>query len=84
MPAGTPVAIYTGSEYLRQGATSWLAAWRRRGWRTKDGGEVKNRDLWERLGALLKVRPVSWPPPDDEARAEIARLQPGAPAADPE
>jgi len=83
VPPGTTAAVYTASEYLRQGATSWLAGWRRRGWRTQDGGEVKNRDLWERLGALLKVRPVVWPPLDDEARAEIARLQPGAEMDDP-
>lgn len=75
LPPDLPAAIYTASEYLRQGATVWLAGWRRRGWRTKDGGEVKNRDAWERLAALLAARPVAWPPVDEAARAEIAGLE---------
>jgi ribonuclease HI len=78
LPPGPSAAVYTGSEYLRQGAVNWLPAWRLRGWRTKDGGEVKNRDAWERLGELLKVRSVVWPEVDEAARAEIERLEEAA------
>jgi ribonuclease HI len=28
------VAIYTDSEYVRNGITSWIHGWKRRGWRT--------------------------------------------------
>ena len=45
------VVLCTDSQYVRQGITEWLANWERRGWRTAAGGEVKNRDLWERLHA---------------------------------
>jgi ribonuclease HI len=46
------IEIRTDSSYLVHGMTRWMAAWRRRGWRTATGSEVLNRDLWERLDAL--------------------------------
>ena len=51
-----PVAIYTDSTYLIQGITQWVWGWRKKGWRTAAGGEVLNRDLWERLFALTSAR----------------------------
>jgi ribonuclease HI len=51
-----PVAIYTDSTYLIQGITRWVWGWRRRGWRTVQGGDVLNRDLWEELSALVDAR----------------------------
>ncbi len=46
------VALYTDSQYLRQGITTWLADWKRRDWRTSDRKPVKNQDLWRELDAL--------------------------------
>src|SRR5262245_51078436 len=43
------VIVYTDSTYLIQGITQWVFGWRRNGWRTSSGGDVVNRDLWERL-----------------------------------
>jgi ribonuclease HI len=56
--AGKPgsVALYTDSTYVIRGIREWIHAWRRRGWRTVEGGEVQNRDLWERLAALASAR----------------------------
>lgn len=55
---GTPgvVAIYTDSTYVIQGITQWVWGWRTRGWKTAQGGEVLNRELWERLSALVGAR----------------------------
>ena len=50
--ANRPALLYTDSTYLIQGITKWISAWRRRGWTTASGGDVLNRDLWERLDAL--------------------------------
>ena len=61
LPPGTSVAIYTGSDYLRNGATRWLAAWKRRGWKTQEGQPVQNRELWERLDKAMAARRVIWP-----------------------
>jgi ribonuclease HI len=50
-PSTAPVAVHTDSTYVMRGIREWIQAWRRRGWRTADGGEVVNRDLWEALAA---------------------------------
>ena len=51
-----PVDIYTDSTYLIQGITQWVWAWRRRGWKTAEGGDVLNRELWEQLSSLVGAR----------------------------
>lgn len=50
------VAIYTDSTYVIQGITKWVWGWRKRGWKTADGGDVLNRELWERLSLLVSAR----------------------------
>lgn len=61
LPPGISVAVYTGSDYLRNGATRWLPGWKRRNWTTQEGAPVSNRELWERLDAALAARRVEWP-----------------------
>lgn len=51
-----PVAIYTDSSYVIKGITQWVWSWTRRGWKTAEGGDVLNRDLWERLASLVSAR----------------------------
>lgn len=57
-----PVKLYTDSGYLIQGITAWISGWKRKGWRTADGKDVLNRDLWEALDALAAARRgrLSW------------------------
>ena len=54
------VALYTDSQYVRQGIMQWLPNWVRRGWRTAAGEPVKNRDLWERLHAASQRHRIEW------------------------
>lgn len=54
-----PVRIFCANDYVVDGAKSWLAAWQERGWRTKDGKEVGNRDLWQQLAPLLRGN-IEW------------------------
>ncbi|HTV90879.1 MAG TPA: ribonuclease HI [Stellaceae bacterium] len=54
------VKLYTDSQYLRDGITRWLPAWKSRGWRTADKKPVKNRDLWQRLEAAAAPHAVEW------------------------
>ena len=54
------VEIYTDSEYVKKGITEWLAAWKRRGWRTADRKPVKNADLWRELDAAAGRHRVRW------------------------
>jgi ribonuclease HI len=50
------VAIYMDSTYVIKGITEWIWGWRRRGWKTAEGTEVLNRDLWEQLARLVDTR----------------------------
>jgi ribonuclease HI len=47
------VNLYLDSEYVRQGITQWIHAWKLKGWRTSTKKEVKNVDLWKRLDDLV-------------------------------
>ena len=54
------VRLFADSEYLRKGITTWLPAWKARGWQTADKKPVKNQDLWERLEQALARHRVEW------------------------
>jgi ribonuclease HI len=54
------VAITTDSIYVKDGIGRWLPNWKRRGWKTADKKDVKNRDLWERLDAACQRHKVEW------------------------
>ena len=53
------VVVYTDSQYLKNGITSWLPGWKRRGWKRK-GGVLKNVDLWKQLDQLVGHHDVEW------------------------
>ena len=54
------VVLTTDSEYVRQGITSWLENWKKRGWKTASKKPVKNVDLWQRLEAEAAQHQVEW------------------------
>lgn len=54
------VDLHTDSEYVRQGITTWIHGWKRRGWRTADGKPVKNMELWTALDAAASRHTVRW------------------------
>lgn len=54
------VALYTDSNYVRNGITQWLANWKRNGWRTAAKKPVKNAELWQQLEAACARHEVSW------------------------
>ena len=54
------IHLHTDSEYLRQGITTWIHAWKKRGWKTADKKPVKNQDLWERLDQAIATHDVKW------------------------
>ncbi len=53
------VEIYTDSEYLRRGVTEWLAGWKARDWRRKNG-PLANADLWQALDTSQAIHSVRW------------------------
>ncbi|MGO4573478.1 ribonuclease HI [Microvirga sp. 2TAF3] len=54
------VDLFTDSQYVRQGITSWMHNWKRRGWRTADNKPVKNEDLWRALDEAASRHKVEW------------------------
>jgi ribonuclease HI len=54
------VHLYTASDYLKDGATTWISGWRSRGWTTREGKPVANRSLWQRLATLVNRHEVHW------------------------
>ncbi len=54
------IDVWTDSQYVRQGITSWLPGWKTNGWRTADKKPVKNADLWQRLDAARTRHEVRW------------------------
>ncbi len=54
------VDLYTDSQYLRGGITSWLRGWKARGWKTADRQPVKNVELWQRLEEATEPHDIAW------------------------
>ncbi len=76
LPRHPDLVIHTDSRYLIDGLQKWLPGWKRKGWRTASGGQVLNRDLWERLERarladvpLMHVRGHSGDPDNDRCDA---------------
>jgi len=62
-PLSCDVILYTDSTYLIRGITQWVFGWRTRGWKSAEGKDVANRDLWEELLrqiGRLKPTTVNW------------------------
>ena len=83
------VDLYTDSQYVRNGISSWISGWKRKGWLTADRKPVKNVDLWTRLDAARARHDVTWHwvrghaddalnnRVDGMARAAITAMRPG-------
>lgn len=55
------VCIYTDSNYVKRGITIWIHNWKKNGWRTSSGGDVKNKDLWIQIDTLRnQMKEVKW------------------------
>ena len=54
------VVLYTDSKYVMDGITSWLANWKKRGWKTAAKKPVKNQDLWQALDAETGRHDIRW------------------------
>ncbi len=60
--ARAPLQLFTDSTYVIKGITQWVHGWRRNGWRTAEGKDVLNRELWEELSRVTRDHgfPVHW------------------------
>jgi ribonuclease HI len=49
-----PIVVYTDSNYVINGVTTWIKNWEKNGWLTEQGNEVKNIDFWKELDHYVK------------------------------
>lgn len=49
---GTRIFVYTDSKYVVDGIKSWVAGWKRRGWKKADKKAPENLDFWKELDEL--------------------------------
>jgi ribonuclease HI len=54
------VELFTDSQYLKNGITSWIFSWRKNGWLSSDKKPVKNQDLWKVLDKLAAEHKITW------------------------
>jgi ribonuclease HI len=54
------ITVYTDSQYVHQGISVWIHAWKKNGWRTSEKKPVKNKELWERLDKLAEEYSLTW------------------------
>jgi len=55
------VELVTDSQYVAKGITEWLAGWKRRGWKRKEGNQLKpvsNEDLWRKIDEQIAIHQV--------------------------
>ena len=74
------IELYTDSVYVKQGMLSWLAGWKKRGWKTASKKPVKNKDLWIQLDESQQRHQIQWKwvkghsgDPGNERADELAR-----------
>jgi ribonuclease HI len=54
------VEVITDSEYLKNGITTWIHAWKRKGWMTAAKKPVINQDLWKELDEQVARHKTTW------------------------
>ncbi|MBP6723605.1 MAG: ribonuclease HI [Halioglobus sp.] len=54
------VIVTTDSVYVKNGIETWLANWKRKGWKTAGRQPVKNMDLWQQLDEQNQRHQVQW------------------------
>lgn len=52
--------LYTDSQYVKNGITSWIYTWEKNGWITSAKKPVKNREYWQELRDLSSGIDLRW------------------------
>ena len=52
--------MITDSKYVKDGIKSWIANWKKNGWRTTSKKPVKNKELWVELDSQISKHNITW------------------------
>lgn len=54
------VTLHVDSSYVMNGMKTWIAGWKKNGWKTSAKKPVKNVELWQALDAEVNRHAVHW------------------------
>ncbi len=54
------VKVYSDSQYVKNGITSWITNWKKNGWKTAAKKPVLNKELWIELDTYYSQLDVQW------------------------
>ncbi len=54
------IVLNTDSYYVINGITKWVKGWQKNNWKTKEKGDVLNKDLWQKLAELANGKKIIW------------------------
>jgi ribonuclease HI len=54
------IELFTDSQYVQKGISTWIHSWKKQGWRTASKKHVKNADLWQTLDHEVVRHKVIW------------------------
>ena len=54
------ITLITDSKYVKDGIDSWIANWKKNGWKTASKKPVKNKELWLELDSQIAKHKITW------------------------
>ena len=54
------IILYTDSNYLKLGITSWIHSWKKNNWINSKKEQVKNKPYWITLDKLNNLHDIEW------------------------
>lgn len=54
------ITVVSDSRYVLNGIQSWIAGWKRNGWKNAKKQPVANQELWKRLDAATQYHQIDW------------------------
>ncbi len=54
------IELWTDSNYVKNGITKWITAWKKNNWKNSSKKDVANKDLWQQLEQATLLHTVSW------------------------
>ena len=54
------ITLITDSKYVKDGIESWIANWKKNGWKTASKKPVKNKELWVELDSQIAKHKITW------------------------
>ena len=54
------INLFTDSNYLKNGITTWITSWKKNNWINSSKKPVANQDLWKELDSINKKLIINW------------------------